>query len=515
MGLETTVKTYISAIILSIALVACGEANVIDSTSTHVLPLPDSKSDNYVSTNAREFEVRGTAHARLPESYDSAETPEAKQKILDETVSSRLSIVVRSVKKQIQTVLRVANGGTTKDDDSWFIYVKSNAGERQTVTTLEDGRLQFSFKLELVGSYYLMSKVAPGTSPVRRFKVLVQGWTASADDETIEVEIEGSDSRDAFPKYNEMFSDGVLDMAVHFGGDYNKERLDIDTCKWLVEELHTNEEWTNTHVSKFEDLKIDSPPFIRKLTVEGKEIEMRMYIYHSDMVEPAEEEKLSLAMKASMKERDIIVYSGHAGSGSGFILDYQPKHEIKAADFATLDLPSKYQIFVFDGCRTYRTYVDDMMKNPNKTFDNIDIVTTVNTTPFGAGYYLLWELTHWLTITNDQGAHFPLSWMSILRGVNRKRFKSVHYGVHGIDNNPKVNPHKSDGIACKPCEADNECGAGGNLCLGYPLGSSCGIACTTDTACPDGYRCARIIDDPNYFYLPKQCVRQDYRCEGQ
>ena len=39
-----------------------------------------------------------------------------------------------------------------------------------------------------------------------------------------------------------------------------------------------------------------------------------------------------------------------------------------------------------------------------------------------------------------------------------------------------------------------------------------GFLSATDTACPDGYRCARLTDDPDLFYLPKQCVARDYEC---
>ena len=38
------------------------------------------------------------------------------------------------------------------------------------------------------------------------------------------------------------------------------------------------------------------------------------------------------------------------------------------------------------------------------------------------------------------------------------------------------------------------------------------MACSTDTACPDGYRCARLTDDPDMFHLPKQCIPRDYAC---
>ena len=107
---------------------------------------------------------------------------------------------------------------------------------------------------------------------------------------------------------------------------------------------------------------------------------------------------------------------------------------------------------------------------------------------------------------------FPLSWMALLRGINTEDFDEVHYGVHGIDSDPRLNPHASEGVACSPCNTDDECFAGGNLCLGYGAGGGCGVACTEDTACPDGYRCARLTDIGDQFHIPKQCVRRDYTC---
>ena len=117
-----------------------------------------------------------------------------------------------------------------------------------------------------------------------------------------------------------------------------------------------------------------------------------------------------------------------------------------------------------------------------------------------------------MTLTNDEGRHLPLSWKSILRGVNRPAFAHVHYGVHGIGNNPQLNPNGDTGVMCQPCDQDSDCGSGGNLCLNYGTGGRCGVACTNDAACGTEYRCARLFDDPELFYLPKQCVKRDYVC---
>jgi hypothetical protein len=355
-----------------------------------------------------------------------------------------------------------------------------------------------------------MSKVAPEAGSRRTFEIEVKSYT-DPEAEKVEVEIKGSESRDAFPKYKELFADGVFDIGLHFGGDYNEGRHDLETAKWTVEYL-IEQGWKNDAVKTFEDLRIDSPPFTNALFVEGREIEAQVYVYHSDLDGGAEQVVLTDAVKRSFAERDVVIYSGHAGEGAGLILDYHPRYQIAASEFATIQMAEKYQIFVFDGCQTYRSYVDDILKNPAKSFDNLDAVTTVNTTPFGAGYQVIHEFIYWLTLTSGDGDHFPLTWKQILRGINTRNFKSVHYGVHGIDNDPVLNPHASEDITCRPCENDNECGAGGNFCLGYSGGSACGVACAHDSACGEGFRCARITEDPKLWYFPKQCVRRDYTC---
>ena len=491
-------------VLLTVALIAvsCGSDTATEPASSAGGPhdLSDRealKGDDYISTTAREFVLEGVVHAKLPDGYDALDAA-AQAARLEDAVSRRLTTVARSVDSTIKERLREASGGESGEDARYFAYFRRGNESFEESEVLADGRVRIQFTMELVGSYYLMSVLAPDEGGPRTFEVVIKDYWES-EGETVTLEVTGSESRDAYPRYDLLFEDGVYDLGVHFGGDYNEGRHDIETAKWLVEALRDSG-WENDEVQKFEELKIDSPPFVRTVTVEGVEVEARVYIYHSDMVEPDEE------------ERDIVVYSGHAGEGAGFILDYQPRFEIRASELADIPMADKYQIFVLDGCRTYRTYVADIMANPAKSAENLDIVTTVNTTPFGAGYQLLHELVYWLTITAPDGSHYPLSWAELLRGINTRRFHDVHYGVHGIDSNPRLNPHGGHEKLCEPCRADKECGAGGNLCLGYSRGPSCGVACTTDTACGAGYRCARLSEDPELFYISKQCVRRDYVC---
>jgi hypothetical protein len=439
-----------ASLLAASALLACGPEEtttpppVVDAP--HALPnFEDSKADNYVSTNAREYNLLGVAHVDLPEDFADLDN-ETKAKTLDDLVQRRLSTVAYAVRRHVDGIIDQVNDDADDHDIQYFTFFKRDANQAEPAVILEDGkRARFDFDVELVGSYYLMSKIAPEGGSKRTF----------------EVEIDGG--------------------------------------------------WMNEQVTSFDDLKIDSPAFTRQMIIEGKVVEARITIVHSDMVDPSEEEKLSDAMKASLATKDVVIYSGHAGPGAGFILDYQPRHEIRAGDFKTLDLADKYQIYVFDGCQTYRTYVDDLLENPNKSFDNLDIVTTVNTTPFSVGYQTIWEFVYWLTLTDGAGNHYPISWKDILRGLNTRNFNDVYYGVHGIDADPKLNPHAPD-VACQPCGQDSDCGGGGNFCLGYAGGAACGVACTTDTACGEGYRCGRITADPDLWYLPKQCIRRTYVC---
>ncbi|MGK0357842.1 MAG: hypothetical protein ACI9U2_000125 [Bradymonadia bacterium] len=495
---------------LPLMFAACGGDDASTAApvanAPHALPnFEDGKADNYVSSNAREYLLKGAAHVDLPADFDTLDNA-AKASSLDRLVQSRLNSVARNVRSHVDGVIRGVNDDADAHDIEYFTFYKRDANTAEPAVILEGGtRARFDFEIELVGSYYLMSKIAPEQSSTRRFDLTVDG-----EDAPISIVVEGTASRDAFPKYDELFADGVYDIGLHFGGDYNEGRFDLETAKWTVQTL-LDGGWTNDAVTGFDDLYIDSPPFTRQMLIEGKVVEARITIVHSDMVEPSEESKLSDAMKASFAEKDVVIYSGHAGPGAGFILDYQPRHEIPTRDFATLDLPEKYQIYVFDGCQTYRTYVDDILTNPAKTFDNLDIVTTVNTTPFSVGYQTIWEFVYWLTLTDEAGNHFPISWKDLLRGLNTKNFADVYYGVHGIDGDPQLNPHAPD-VACQPCAQDADCGAGGNFCLGYSGGAACGVACTTDTACGDGYRCGRINSDPEAWHVPKQCIRRDYTC---
>ena len=479
-------------------------------------PLEDQKEDNYISTNAREFIIEGEYTLALPDDFETW---------YEQRVTSYLRSKISSTHYQISAALRqhinaiVKNANIASDPSSdeppsseegtYFIYFKRNA---QTIDewSLHDGAVSFPFRLEMVGSVRLMNLIAPESH--RRFTFELSNGL-NAESQSIEVRIQGSESRDAFPQYNELFDDGILDIRIHFGGDYNEERFDIETAKWTLDYL-LEDGWTHPTVDRFDRLQIDSGPFSRVIEINGMPLDIRVSLFHADMVPADRELLLRESLEETLKEADIFVYSGHAGPGSGFVLDYEPRYEVRAREFSTLTYRDKYQIYVLDGCQTYRTYVDDLLKNRVNGLETLDVITAVNTTPFSVGYQLIHEILSWFTIRDQQNRHLPLSWTAILRGLNTERFRDVHYGVHGVDHDAQLNPYGGIETLCQSCQSDLDCGASGNLCLAFPSGARCGVACTTDQACGQGYRCARLLDEQKYFYLSKQCVPRDYQCSS-
>lgn len=513
------VPRYLLVFSLMVLFVAaCGDDgdSANEAEEPHAVPDFDfGKSDNYIGTNAREFVLLGEFTEALPEGYDDATDPEHQEELLDDELSDQLNLIGDSVERHIDDVIREHNEELDDHQVEYFVYFRSDS-TLDTDFEVEGDEVQYSFELEFVGSVYLMGLLADDSSP-RTFEVDIYSSPFGGEVvDQMELEIQGSPSRDAFPSYDALFEDGMLDISMHFGGDYNEGRYDLDTAEWTVETL-LETGWQHQSVDSFDDLRIDSGPFYRQLRVEGQQLEVLVSVFHAEMKEdevdgePVGHEGLRDAVEESMEITDIFLYSGHAGSDAGFILDYSPRYEIPATEFVDMPMSDDYQIYVMDGCNTYRTYVRDIMDNPARNFGNTDIMTTVHTTPFSAGYYVIWQLLNWFTFTDQAGNHFPVSWQTMIRGLNQD-FDDVHYGVHGVDDAPKLNPHASEGYLCEPCSSDADCGAGGNYCLGYEDGAGCGVACTTDAACGEGYRCARVFDIDDEFYMPKQCVPTTMSC---
>lgn len=479
--------------------------------------VPDfgGKADNYVGTNSREFELTGTAEAPMPEEASELEG-EARQEAIREAIDDRLSTVARAIEDRVEDVIDEANEGQGDLDkgEGYFMVARNDNEKILDWSVSEDGEsISAKFEWEFVGNPDMIGLLVEGGEGSRSFEVEIEAVEPdAAGTEMLTVDVAPSPSDDAFPKYDELFADGVYDIGVHFGGDYNDERYDLEMAEWAVDKLRETG-WSNPEVGDFDDLTIDSPPFTKEMSINGETVVAKVYLYHPGMPKDGPQSKQKEKLRESFAERDVVMYNGHAGPGAGFILDYEPsRYEVKPRDFDELPLAEKYQIYVINGCETYASYVPDLMKNERKTFENVDIVTTVNKTPIASFDDVTWRFLRVLTMTDRRGGHYPLTWNKILQGVNKGNREKAKYGVHGIDQDPELNPHASEGIACTSCDGQGQCGAGGNYCLRMRGGGRCGVACATSDACGEGSECVPVTDDADKFYLPKQCMPSTRQC---
>lgn len=414
-----------------------------------VPPLPNApggKADSYVNTAAREYVFSGSAHMSTPAGLD-AMTPEEAEAALKKEADSRIGKIAsaihsyltgkaREMNQEIPNELppEIAETIANEDEatkrrilDNWKTQQEVSAATRSTMRHLEsirqdtDGTYMFDFGVEAL----LSNKLADSLFKENKtFEVTVTQYSGEPASETIQVTAAVTPSTDGYPRYDDLFADGVFEVALHVGGDYNKEQVNIccpdpetgeQSCKKVecqnscepvedecsapppegctVEKLGGRiDRWTAEQMVQilksegfaheaqtYKDLKIDSPPFTKTYDFAGMPVEVRVKLVYPEIVPCGEEQKLVDAMKESLATRELVIYAGHAGPGAGYVLDYQPRTELDDSVWKSLAMPDFYQVLLMYGCQTYSTYADAMYANPAKNDQNLNVVTTVNT----------------------------------------------------------------------------------------------------------------------------------------
>lgn len=295
------------------------------------------------------------------------------------------------------------------------------------------------------------------------------------------------------------------------------EKLGGRVDRWTAEELvRILKEQGFTHDAEtYKDLTIASPPFVKTYAFDTYQLEVKIKVVYPEIVPCGEEQKLVEAMEQSLSTREIIVYAGHAGPGHGFVLDYQPRKELDDSRWTSLQMPDTYQIVMMYGCKTYSTYADAMYANPAKNDANLDVVTTVNTMWTNMGLPgITTVLFSMLLQETESKRHIPVSWLTLLSWLNlQEQNGHTHYGVHGVDSDPRISPWVDPADLCATCETDADCRGGGNFCLSLPDGSKgCGAVCSVEDACGEGFLCFPIpgLEDS---VIPKMCVPESMTCQ--
>lgn len=522
-----------SPLLLAVLAAACGTDPVEDGSANPategatVEVVPEGKADNYFSTNGREYRVSGTDRFDLARLADED----------DEAYHARAADFADLRFKAIGWFLHSYVTGKTSHDANYGYggfrtTVRQRSIGRDDLWAPEEGKFTVKFTTEVGGPKDLvralgaeragddlhrfeltMPRLSAGEvesgSYTSRYKAFKPGDVAPEQLERLTLDLAPEDeSLDAYPRYAEMMADGVLDVLIQVGGDYNEARYDRQVARALFDQLQRDLK-LKAPVATYDALGLDSGPFTGEIDTPNGPVRIEVYVVHPDMA-VEQPQRLVEAFKAHAAVRDVVIYDGHAGydaSYSGVVVTYHPRTALAADAFADLELPEKPQLFFFNGCKTYSVYPDALYDNPAKTPENLDIISTVN-------FSWLTEMTRittdflgaMLRVGRYDGLHEPATFARILSDLNRGRSWDVIYGVHGLDENPHASPYAEPESLCAACGHHADCPSADGLCVN----GACGTGCTTDAGCPTGYRCRDVAYEG--VISAKQCAPATGRC---
>jgi hypothetical protein len=487
----------------------------------------EGKEDNFFSISAKEFVLSGTS--RIVAGEDATED-EVKRLIGLKHVANAWFINQYLVDKErtdsnasyggfgamakggsfSEANLRKVNATTWAFDFEQLISGRNSLLDRLPLDgdrlTIEVGKptLEEMAKLEINSEWY---REAPWSA-----------WnpaTVPADKkETLELTVrEETRSGDAWWDYDRLFADGKLDIDVYFGWDYH-DAYHLKHSRAFYSFLTSR--GFRSPVSSFDRYTRKSGPLTRTIKADGRSVKVEVRILYgkpgteTDPDTDAGGKVLEEEARASLKTRDVIVYSGHSGSFYGFALANWKKTsegDLDDAEIVTAEMADKYQVIVAEGCDTYmmgQAFLD----NPAKNGANVDVITT--TTFSDASSPVTVERFFARLIEVDTlGRHRPRTVKSLLEDLDSHPL----YGVHGLDDNPQLHPYGREDLACDSCRANADCGGPGNACITVgQSGKRCAAACTDDAGCPSGFACKRVASASTSTIYASMCVPADNVC---
>lgn len=510
-------------------LSACdsGASTGDDQGGEAVLP---GKADNYLSPTSQEYKVWGLGQIELDRETWGDADPAAREAHVRELVGYHVKAYTHFVNAYLTDK---GHGDSNKDYGGFAGLVRGTTSD-YVVDAVDDAELSWAYiwevemggprdllaRVPLVtgedGTQYALVKLPKLTDSQLQYASYPSSFdpaTYTGEVEEIQVVIEPSkESFDGYPEYPQLFQDGLLDVVIVVGGDYNEARHDLkqteEIFNWLKSAgyKHEAQAWT--------DLKLDSPPFTGAIDANGDTVQIEITLLYGDILPIADIGQLRQRIIEAYETADVIIYDGHAGEDpdySGVVYHYNPRHAISATQLAQLDLPEKYQIYLFNGCKTYGAYPEAVMKNGTKTTKSVDIVSTVNFSWLSQQTFTTSGFLRELLMKVGK-THDPRTWREVLTSINQRANYNVYYGVHGIDDNPHLNPYADATTLCASCARDSDCPGAGNMCIKLSDGGKrCAAECTADDGCPSGYTCGDIAVGGRI--TGRQCLPRSYSCQ--
>ncbi|MBA3398154.1 MAG: hypothetical protein H0T89_36345 [Deltaproteobacteria bacterium] len=322
-------------------------------------------------------------------------------------------------------------------------------------------------------------------------------------------------STDGFFDMARLTADGKLDMDVYFGWDYHSAyhlKHSKQFFTWL------KEQGFRTPVASWDAMTHTTGAFTRTVKADGRDVkvEIRMYFGKpATAVDPDTDAggKIleGLAMQ-SLATRDVIIYSGHSGPFYGFAIANWKKTsegDLDDADIRAAPMPAdRYQVVLAEGCDTYQIGTA-FKENPNKNGQNIDVITTTSFSDASSPAAVEQFVSALLARDSLQRLRpQPVSGLLTRLDGNSYAFQTL-YGMHGIDDNPKVVPFANTANFGKTCSANADCGGPGNLCVSVGSRKACTAACASagQSGCGTGYTCKSVASSASSTIYGRACAK--------
>ena len=506
------------------------------------------KEDNFYSLTAREFLVRGDSTVTIEESLAAADD-DAKLARVKELVSMKHVAFAWFLSEYL---VKKESDDANSDWGGMGGLNKAGSYEDLDIEAVDARTYRFTFQHIVVGPDDLMQKLPLVTDGAHRRFDLVIGkpsnaemarletnaeWYRSApwsdfnpatvredQKETLSLTIEPErESTDAFFDYNALLADDVLDIDVHFGWDYHSE-YHVKHARSLF--FWLGRRGYEAPVVNFDELTRTSGAFTRTLRAHGRDVEVRVRIFYgktgsdTDPDTDAGGRVLEEDMRASLATKDVIVYSGHSGPFYGFALGNWKRTsegDLDDSEMSTVLMPeNRYQVILAEGCDTYQIG-QAFQNNPAKPGGAfVDVITTTQSSD-ATSPEAVQDLISRLTETDSSGEHRPRTMKSLIKDLDSISYWfKTWYGIHGIDDSPKLHPYADLEALCTTCRDSDDCGGTGNACItiGENDGSKrCAAVCTDDSGCPTGYRCAEVASRATSRIYTSACVPTSLSCQ--
>jgi hypothetical protein len=491
----------------------------------------EGKEDDFLSLSAREYILEGRSTVTVEEGAGEAR---AKELIGLKHVAIAWFLNQYLVDKE-EEESNHAYGG-------FGAMVKTGSYEDLAITKLDDRTYEFTFRQLIAGRTDLLRKLPldgdtltveigkPSNEAMARLETNAEwyrespwsSWdpsTVGADQkETLVLTVKPErDPVDAWWDYKRLVEDGTLSIDVHFGWDYHSayhEKHARALYAWL-----TGEKGFKSPVASFDAYTRRSGALRKTIQADGRPLTIEVRLFYGKVGTETDPDTdaggivLENDMRESLRTRDVIVYSGHSGPFYGFALANWRKTsegDLDDADMLTAEMPAdRYQIVLAEGCDTYMIGQAFKM-NPAKRGKNIDVVTTTSFSNASSPATVEDFVTR-LVEVDSRGRHRPRTLSALLTDLDSNSYWfHTMYGVHGIDDNPRLHPYARLDRMGASCSVNADCGGVGNACIRPRANAAkvCAPACTDDTGCGEGFRCAKVASQASSTIYASMCVKR-------